>query len=225
MCKFKVGDFVQIKSWDEMVKEFGVDKWGDIKCQFTFTHQMRPLCGKNLRISKIKPDSKEVRFNDLPVSFNSYNFSVDMIKPMQKKDQQPQIVILTKGKATIARLYLDKQVIKEGVAKCSPEDRFDFLTGAKLAVERLGEPKEPMPMWGGDIVAKRKIECKVCGAEFHADSQAHYLAKEEKGLGGALCGNKTHDAFDCPVCGCQNLVGEHLPACSPQIDEEEPEDK
>ena len=45
-----------------------------------------------------------------------------------------QIVIYRKDNEVIA---LDKTTGKKGVAKCSPEDEFDFNTGAKLAFERL----------------------------------------------------------------------------------------
>lgn len=44
------------------------------------------------------------------------------------------IVIYRKGNETIA---LDKSTGKKAVAKCSPQDKFDFYTGAKLALERL----------------------------------------------------------------------------------------
>ena len=46
-------------------------------------------------------------------------------------------VITTDGKTTTAKLYDGKKFIKEATAKCSPEDEFDFKTGAELAFERL----------------------------------------------------------------------------------------
>ena len=52
------------------------------------------------------------------------------------------IVIYRNGDEVIA---LDKNTGKKGVAKCSPEDAFDFNVGAKIAFERLidnGEVKE-----------------------------------------------------------------------------------
>lgn len=48
-----------------------------------------------------------------------------------------KVVITTDGKETIARLYENDKVIKSAVAKCSPDDRFDFNTGAKIAFDRL----------------------------------------------------------------------------------------
>lgn len=51
-----------------------------------------------------------------------------------------QIIIYRKDDEVIA---LDKSSGVKGVAKCSPEDKFDFKIGAKLAFERLiGEVKE-----------------------------------------------------------------------------------
>lgn len=218
--KYKVGDYVEVKSWEEMEKQFGLNTSGGILAKFTFVDDMQYLCGRKVKVKSIDQIGR-IKFESGIESV--WNVSEDMLKPA-KPEPNMKIVITSDGRETVAKWYDAQKLVKTSVARCNPQDEFNLLTGAKLAVERLGEAKEPMPMWGGDIVAKRKIECKVCGAEFQADSRAHYLAKEEKGLGGALCGNKTHDAFDCPICGCQNLVGEHLPEYSPQI-EEEPDDE
>jgi hypothetical protein len=48
-----------------------------------------------------------------------------------------KIVITTDGKTTVATLYDGDKVVKEAKADCSPEDKFDFTQGAKLAFERL----------------------------------------------------------------------------------------
>ena len=47
MNKIKVGDRVTIKSWDEMVVEFGVDDGGDIMCKFSFIKSMKHLCNES----------------------------------------------------------------------------------------------------------------------------------------------------------------------------------
>lgn len=55
-----------------------------------------------------------------------------------------KIVITTDGKTTKASLYNGKKLEKTATAKCSPEDEFDFRTGAELAVERLfGKKRKP----------------------------------------------------------------------------------
>ena len=62
------------------------------------------------------------------------------------------IVIYRKDNETIA---LDKTTGAKAVAKCSPEDKYDFTTGAKLAFERLTgtEKKEPeKKLYNGKVV-------------------------------------------------------------------------
>lgn len=63
------------------------------------------------------------------------------------KSASPEKIVITHdGKTTLARLYEDNKVIKSAEAKCDPRDEFDFVTGAKLAFERLiGEKKEASP--------------------------------------------------------------------------------
>lgn len=57
-----------------------------------------------------------------------------------------KIVITHGGKTTTAKLYEGKEVAKTAEANCSPDDEFDFATGAKLAFELLmGEEKKEPP--------------------------------------------------------------------------------
>ena len=51
--KFKVGDRVRIRQWDDMEKEFGLDSGGFIKCNGSFLRSMRVLCGKEFVISEL----------------------------------------------------------------------------------------------------------------------------------------------------------------------------
>lgn len=48
-----------------------------------------------------------------------------------------KIVITTDGGTTTAKLYHGKTVNKTATAKCSPDDKFDFVEGAKIAFNRL----------------------------------------------------------------------------------------
>ena len=54
------------------------------------------------------------------------------------KECKECIVIYRNASETIA---IDQSVGKKAVAKCHPDDTYDFYTGAKLAVERLTEPE------------------------------------------------------------------------------------
>jgi len=52
--KYKVGDRVEIKSWEEMKKEYGVDECGDIAVsKSSFTSNMRKYCGKIMTIARV----------------------------------------------------------------------------------------------------------------------------------------------------------------------------
>lgn len=48
-----------------------------------------------------------------------------------------KVIITTDGVNVIARLKEDGNELKKTIAKCNPQDTFDFETGAKLAFERL----------------------------------------------------------------------------------------
>ena len=56
------------------------------------------------------------------------------------------------------------------------------------------------------------LKCKVCGKEFEAVKENHYIAREgiKTGALANLASNeeKIFDAFDCPYCGCQYIAGE-----------------
>lgn len=70
----------------------------------------------------------------------------DLVKRKKEKSRKP-IVIYKRGKEVIA---VDKKTGKKAVARCCPEDTFDFKTGAKIAFERL--LSDPNSIVIGDIV-------------------------------------------------------------------------
>ena len=64
------------------------------------------------------------------------------------------------------------------------------------------------------------LKCKICGTEFPAIKDKHYIAREN-GIQGGLAQfsngkqeKKTYDAFDCPQCGCQVIVQERKQKCN-----------
>ena len=74
------------------------------------------------------------------------------------KKTEDKIVVTANGKTTTAKLYNGKTVVKTAKAKCSPDDEFDFLTGAHLAVSRL---------CGVDSnVKSSEPECKIKPGDF-----------------------------------------------------------
>lgn len=149
--KFKVGDKVTIRSWDDMKKEYGTDCAGDIPVPCIFNRQMKEYCGKKMIISYIRPHHLEDRFVYFLEGAEKWRFSEEMFEEFKK----PLIVIYRKDNEVIA---LDKSTGKMNKAICSPEDKFDFYTGASLAITRLVN-NEPVPVlkkvreyYNGEIV-------------------------------------------------------------------------
>lgn len=55
----------------------------------------------------------------------------------------PEKIVITQGDKTVwAKLQKDGVLVKESVAKCHPDDEFDFLKGAAIAIERLRDQPE-----------------------------------------------------------------------------------
>ena len=72
----------------------------------------------------------------LDCTFNKKSVFAGYLKPFKPEC----IVIYRNGNETVA---LDKTTGKKAVAKCSPEDTYDFYTGAQIAFERLTGKAEP----------------------------------------------------------------------------------
>ena len=51
--RYKVGDKVKVREWDDMVEEFGTDEDGDIDCNFCFVKDMKEYCGKEMTVSRV----------------------------------------------------------------------------------------------------------------------------------------------------------------------------
>lgn len=51
--------------------------------------------------------------------------------------REPKIVVCRDGNRVTASWYEGGKKVAAGVAKCSPEDTFDFATGARIAFDRL----------------------------------------------------------------------------------------
>lgn len=82
--------------------------------------------------------------------------------------------------------------------------------------------------------------CRVCGGEFPLSVKYYYVARdiEKKGLVPTISGQEAmqYDAFDCPYCGCQNIMQERKLALEatisaeneesdPECDKEEPDEE
>ena len=60
---------------------------------------------------------------------------------------------------------------------------------------------------------RKMLNCTVCGTEFPAVKERHYIARDNGKTGlstafGSTDEEKIYDAFDCPNCGCQIIASE-----------------
>lgn len=123
--KYKVGDKVRI-----------VSKWRK-DCHENDAGRMDKWLGKVMTISKIYGNCYRMK-EDENESLGGWYWYEAAIAGLADNHK---IVITSNGSETLARLYEDDKVIKTATAKCSPDDTFDFETGAKIAFDRLTENK------------------------------------------------------------------------------------
>ena len=57
-----------------------------------------------------------------------------------------KVIIFTQGNKVIAKILKDKKVIGIASATCSPDDEFNLLTGAQIALARLGKQCDVKPV-------------------------------------------------------------------------------
>ena len=137
--KYKVGDRVRI-----------VSKWGEDCCQSP-NGKMDKWLGKVMTVRDVCITSyrmvEDIEDND----WGGWVWTENCIAGLVCENK---IVITTDGTETLAKLYDGKKVVKTATAKCSPDDKFSFETGAKIAFERLfdSEEKEEPKYFNGKVV-------------------------------------------------------------------------
>lgn len=129
--KYKVGDKVRI-----------VSEWGE-GCYQNLDGEMDKWLGKVMTIRSV--DNVRLRYT-MREDKNEHHglgwfWNENCIAGLAC---EKKIVITTDGTETLARLYDGNKVVKTATAKCSPEDKFDFETGATIAFNKLlgNEEKE-----------------------------------------------------------------------------------
>ena len=62
--KYKIGDKVRVKKWEDLELEYEVDKYGSICHGVGFEKEMKKFCGKELVIKRIERDEYLCHGND-----------------------------------------------------------------------------------------------------------------------------------------------------------------
>ena len=82
---FKPGDRVVVRDWDDMAKEYGVTKWGDIPKDSQFTNSMKHLCGRTATVTCVEAGFSykkvKVDFDDKSGSTACWTFNPWMFNP------------------------------------------------------------------------------------------------------------------------------------------------
>ena len=80
--KYKRGDKVKIRQWDDMASEFDIDSSGDIEIpSFYFTRKMERFCGKIVTIQEKLVDLNDIEYYEIIEDVNhEFFFSDDMFE-------------------------------------------------------------------------------------------------------------------------------------------------
>lgn len=124
--KHKVGDKVRIRK--DLVL-------GELYGSCLFVGDMQNLCGKTVRITKV---NEALEHYHIDSSRRYWTDEMFEDKDVEVQGMHKGVTISVVENKVIA--YCDGKI---GVARCHPDDDFDFFVGAKLALERLEEAEKP----------------------------------------------------------------------------------
>jgi len=126
--KYKVGDRVRIRK--DLVRG---QKYG----KYDVTSTMQELGGKTACITDVNVRNEAYHID---LDLDLLHWTDEMFEDKKKMNDNDSIRILVNGNQVIA---IHMETCKRGVARCHPDDDFDFYTGAKIALERLEEAEKP----------------------------------------------------------------------------------
>ena len=143
--KYKVGDKVRI-----------VSEWGKGCCQ-SLNGKMDKWLGKIMTVRCV--DFPRLGYRMVEDAEDNVGYGwLWTERSIAGLACEKKIVITSDGEKTLARLYDGNKIIKTATAKCSPDDKFDFETGATIAFERLFDKheKEEPKYFNGKVVCVDK---------------------------------------------------------------------
>lgn len=135
--KFKIGDRVVFKTWEEMKAEFGTNGCLEIMCKPHFTPEMEACIDKN-RVYTINDifSRKEVRLAEFGYRGGPYKIGLDMLKPCYERDVQRSDVKFHVGDKVVFRDWEDMEkefgLREDGAIKC----RFPFTYEKEKKIDK-----------------------------------------------------------------------------------------
>ena len=126
--KYNDGDTVRVRKDLQVGQAYGY---------YSFSKNMSQFLGEKAMIVR----KEEGRYS-LDIDCGTYPWTDEMLESVAESHK---IVITSDGKTTECVIYDEKDRIKGTESICSPDDKYDFMTGAKIAFDRLYEaPKSPI---------------------------------------------------------------------------------
>lgn len=89
MSAIKVGDYVEVKSWEELVNEFGTEDYEDSKvvpCSGYFTEDMKYLCGFKFEVEEIIGDNVKHLNGVIVQGTKMFIITPDMVKVISEEE-------------------------------------------------------------------------------------------------------------------------------------------
>lgn len=164
MSELKIGDYVRVKKFKK--RPIGWNMKG----------KMDHLMGKICKVTSISGSGDIIRIYD-----KKYDYSWSVHKEEVEKVSNT-IVIYMIGNQVIA---FDKATGENAVARCHPDDEFDFNIGAKLAFERLmgvsyeisvKEMRDKLYKYCNDS-SKMCSDCDLGGRKYRCGMGVHFRTK------------------------------------------------
>ena len=182
-CKFKVGDKVKVTNADKH-------------------HWKKKYIGDIYTIDRINPNGMR--------TFSEPHYGVaepcDYVFLESELELLPteKIVVTHDYQTTTATLYRgDEKVV--ATARCAPEDKFDFMVGAKLAMERLNDEINPKYYNGKVVCIKASTDHWTVGKVYKVTDG---LIMSDKYLVHPRSGKPYRDKADIRHIGCTPYVDE-----------------
>lgn len=98
MSKFKIGDRVIVRQFDDMGQEFGVNRFREITCRFAFTESMKYLCGKIGTITDVSySGNHSISFDD-ETDASYWSISEDMLELIDNSQDESIVPLCDKIK-------------------------------------------------------------------------------------------------------------------------------
>lgn len=86
--EYNIGDKLQIRSWEDMEKEFGATYDGDIDCLLLFCGTMKYMCGKPFTVAVKEPAYSEngrYIYHSSEGIEGNFKITSDMLEPIKPK--------------------------------------------------------------------------------------------------------------------------------------------